>query len=139
MASPCGEPGYCGIAGSCCSFFHSCSSCVRLVSTLSDHWVVALPDDTCFSTVFTVVDIIFLSDWLITHSMHNANTVSAFWWAIWGLSVGTNFWATSFMFIRAWYVAFDTIVTCYVLHDDATSFKGNTDASCVLFLIRKTL
>ncbi|KAH9971902.1 hypothetical protein BGW80DRAFT_1460113 [Lactifluus volemus] len=52
--------------------------------------------------VFTVVDIIFLSDWLITHSMHNANTVSAFWWAIWGLSVGTNFWATSFMFIRAW-------------------------------------
>ncbi|KAH9954813.1 hypothetical protein BGW80DRAFT_390077 [Lactifluus volemus] len=52
--------------------------------------------------VFTIVDLIYQSDDLITHSMRHANTSRAFGWAILGLTVGTNLWATSLMFIRAW-------------------------------------
>ncbi|KAH9954817.1 hypothetical protein BGW80DRAFT_1467538 [Lactifluus volemus] len=52
--------------------------------------------------VFTMVDVVFVTDGFITHSMRYANTGSAFGLAIWGLTLGTNLWATSFMFIRAW-------------------------------------
>ncbi|KAH9970964.1 hypothetical protein BGW80DRAFT_519079 [Lactifluus volemus] len=43
-----------------------------------------------------------MSDTIITHSMRHANTGKDFAWAILGLTVGTNLWATSLMFIRAW-------------------------------------
>ncbi|KAH9970962.1 hypothetical protein BGW80DRAFT_1460868 [Lactifluus volemus] len=54
------------------------------------------------TVVFTIVDLVYQSDILITHSMRHANTGQDFAWAILGLSVGTNLWATSLMFIRAW-------------------------------------
>ncbi|KAH9972423.1 hypothetical protein BGW80DRAFT_372330 [Lactifluus volemus] len=54
------------------------------------------------TVVFTIVDLIYETDGLITHSMRYVNTGTAFGWAIWGLTIGTNIWATSFMFIRAW-------------------------------------
>ncbi|KAH9980371.1 hypothetical protein BGW80DRAFT_1556939 [Lactifluus volemus] len=52
--------------------------------------------------VFTIVDLIFMSGGLITYLMHHENTGNAFMWAILGFIVGTNLWATSLMFIRAW-------------------------------------
>ncbi|KAH9980390.1 hypothetical protein BGW80DRAFT_1442315 [Lactifluus volemus] len=52
--------------------------------------------------VFIIVDIIFVTDGLITHSMRHVNTGGAFGVAAWGLTIGTNIWATSLMFIRAW-------------------------------------
>jgi hypothetical protein len=81
------------------------------VSTLSDHWVVALPDDTCFWTAATIASAIYMYDDYTTNVVRDANMGQAFGWAIWGLTVGMNLWATSLMFIRAWYVAFDPIVT----------------------------
>jgi hypothetical protein len=82
-----------------------------VVSTLSDPWVVILPDDTCFSTVITIVDLVFISGGFVAYSAHHAKTENALTWAILGFIAGTNLWATSLMFIRAWYVTFDTIVT----------------------------
>ncbi|KAH9980369.1 hypothetical protein BGW80DRAFT_496941 [Lactifluus volemus] len=52
--------------------------------------------------VFTIVDVVFVTDGFITHSMRHVNTGSAFGVAVWCLTLGTNLWATSFMFIRAW-------------------------------------
>jgi hypothetical protein len=109
---------------------------LSLVCTLGEHAIRSLGSgsfhDKCFSTVATIVSATCVSDGIIINSIRVRHTGHAFTWTILGLTVCTNLWATSLMFIRAWYVAFDPIVTCYVLHGDATSFKGNTDASCVL-------
>ncbi|KAH9980363.1 hypothetical protein BGW80DRAFT_1556934 [Lactifluus volemus] len=52
--------------------------------------------------VATIVGATYVSDGIIIKSIRVRHTGHAFTWIIWGLTVGTNLWATSFMFIRAW-------------------------------------
>ncbi|KAH9980389.1 hypothetical protein BGW80DRAFT_1442314, partial [Lactifluus volemus] len=54
------------------------------------------------TVVATILDVILATDGFITHSMRKLNTGTAFGLVLLGLSIGTNLWATSFMFIRAW-------------------------------------
>ncbi|KAH9980357.1 hypothetical protein BGW80DRAFT_496393 [Lactifluus volemus] len=52
--------------------------------------------------VATIASAIYMYDDYTTNVVRDANMGQAFGWAIWGLTVGMNLWATSLMFIRAW-------------------------------------
>ncbi|KAH9980376.1 hypothetical protein BGW80DRAFT_1442307 [Lactifluus volemus] len=52
--------------------------------------------------VATIVSAIYMYDSYITNLVRDANMGQAFAVVTWGLTVGTNLWATSLMFIRAW-------------------------------------
>ncbi|KAH9980366.1 hypothetical protein BGW80DRAFT_496781 [Lactifluus volemus] len=52
--------------------------------------------------VSTIVSAIYVYNSHITNLVRDAKLGQAFGVAIWGLTVGTNLWATSLMFIRAW-------------------------------------
>ncbi|KAH9954810.1 hypothetical protein BGW80DRAFT_1566516 [Lactifluus volemus] len=52
--------------------------------------------------VITIVDLVFISGGFVAYSAHHQKTESTLTWAILGFIAGTNLWATSLMFIRAW-------------------------------------